>query len=88
MSEPLGNLDRFRTLLDQSDYDAIIALSRGGSAIVGPLGEYIAGPLFGEEGMLVSDLHHRLLAEAKFDFDVVGHYAQPDVFRLRVNDQP
>lgn len=65
--------------------DAPDVLSRGGSAIVGPLGEYIAGPLFGEEGMLVADLDQRLLAEAKFDFDVVGHYARPDVFRLAVN---
>ena len=63
-------------------------LSRGGSAIVGPLGDYIAGPLFGEEGMLVADLDQRLLAEGKFDFDVVGHYARPDVFQFAVNDQP
>jgi len=68
--------------------DAPDVLSRGGSAIIGPLGDYIAGPLFGKEGMLVADLDQRLLAEAKFDFDVVGHYARPDVFRLEVNQQP
>ena len=28
------------------------------------------------------------LARAKFDFDVVGHYARPDVFRLEVNERP
>lgn len=68
--------------------DAPEVLSRGGSAIVGPLGEYLAGPLFGEEGILVADLNQRSLAEGKFDFDVVGHYARPDVFRLAVNYQP
>ena len=68
--------------------DAPDVLSRGGSAIVGPLGDYVAGPLFGEEGMLVADLDQRVLAEGKFDFDVVGHYARPDVFRFAVNDQP
>lgn len=68
--------------------DAPHVLSRGGSAIVGPLGEYLAGPLFGEEGILVADLDFVQLAEARFDFDVVGHYARPDVFRLSVNRQP
>ena len=68
--------------------DAPDVLSRGGSAIVGPLGDYIAGPLFGEEGMLVADVDQRLLVEGKFDFDAVGHYARPDVFQLVINDQP
>ena len=31
-------------------------LSRGGSAIISPLGEVLAGPLFGEEGILTADL--------------------------------
>ncbi len=63
-------------------------LSRGGSAIITPFGEYLAGPLFGEEGVLVADLDLGLVAQGKFDLDVVGHYARPDVFRLIVNDQP
>lgn len=62
-------------------------LSRGGSAIVGPLGDYIAGPLFGEEGILYAELDFAQLAGAKFDFDVVGHYARPEVLRLVVNKQ-
>jgi nitrilase len=63
-------------------------LSRGGSAIVAPLGDYLAGPLFGQEGILTADLDLTRVAEGKFDFDVVGHYARPDVFRLLVNEQP
>ncbi len=63
-------------------------ISRGGSAIVDPLGEYVAGPLYGEEGMLVADLDLNRITEARFDFDVVGHYNRPDVFRLSVNEEP
>ncbi|MBM3470773.1 MAG: carbon-nitrogen hydrolase family protein [Armatimonadetes bacterium] len=63
-------------------------LSRGGSAIVGPLGEYLAGPLFGKEGILTADLDMGQVVQGKFDFDVTGHYARPDVFRLMVNERP
>jgi len=63
-------------------------LSAGGSAIVAPLGDYLAGPLVGREGILVADLDLALVAQGKFDFDVAGHYARPDVFRLVVNEQP
>jgi nitrilase len=63
-------------------------LIRGGSCIIGPLGELLAGPRYGEECVLVADLDRADLARAKFDFDVVGHYARPDVFRLEVNERP
>src|SRR3954454_8647731 len=61
---------------------------RGGSCIVGPLGQLLAGPVYGEECVLAADLDRADLARAKFDFDVVGHYARPDVFTLHVNEQP
>jgi nitrilase len=63
-------------------------LSRGGSAIVAPLGNIIAGPLFGQEGILTADLDLSLVVQGRFDLDVVGHYARADVFRLLVNEQP
>ena len=61
-------------------------LCTGGSAVYGPQGDLIAGPLEGEEGILYADLDPSQVARAKFDFDVVGHYARPDVFRLHVNE--
>jgi nitrilase len=61
---------------------------RGGSCVVGPLGELLAGPVYGEECVLTADLDRADLARAKFDFDVVGHYARPDVFKLHVDEQP
>lgn len=59
---------------------------RGGSVIVGPLGEVLAGPTYDVETMLTADVSLERIAEAKFDFDVTGHYARPDVFQLRVNE--
>ncbi|GGD67010.1 carbon-nitrogen hydrolase family protein [Paenibacillus nasutitermitis] len=61
-------------------------LCRGGSAVVGPLGEYIVKPLFNEEGLLVADLDMALVAQSRFDFDVAGHYSRPDVFELTVHE--
>ena len=63
-------------------------LCRGGSAIYAPLGECLAGPLWDEEGILFADLDMAQVDGGKFDFDVVGHYARPDVFRLHVNERP
>ncbi|BBH21790.1 nitrilase [Paenibacillus baekrokdamisoli] len=61
-------------------------LSRGGSAIVGPLGEYVSNPLFDQEGMLLADLDMSQVTQSRFDFDVVGHYNRPDVFQLIVKE--
>ena len=62
-------------------------MCRGGSAILDPLGNYLAGPLYGEEGILVADLDPGVLAEARYDFDVVGHYSRNDVFTLLVDER-
>jgi len=63
-------------------------LIRGGSCVIGPLGQVLAGPLFDEEGTVTADLDRAELTRAKLDFDVVGHYARPDIFRLDVCEQP
>ena len=63
-------------------------MCRGGSVIVSPMGRVLAGPLFGEEGMLFAELDMAELAQSKYDFDVAGHYARPDVFQLIINDKP
>lgn len=63
-------------------------VSRGGSSIIGPLGQVLAGPVYDEEALLVADLDLTDLVRAKYDFDVVGHYSRPDVFQLHVNWSP
>ena len=61
---------------------------RGGSMIVGPLGDVLAEPLIGAEGMVTAEVDTALLARARYDFDVTGHYARPDVFTLSVDESP
>jgi nitrilase len=53
--------------------------------MVDPLGNVLVEPVFGEETILMAELDRRIIARGKFDLDVVGHYARPDIFRLTVN---
>jgi nitrilase len=70
-------------LPELSDIGEIITPGR--SAIVNPMGEIIAGPLENTEGILTAEIDLSEIARAKFDFDVTGHYARPDIFRLVVD---
>jgi nitrilase len=65
-----------------AELEGVDVLGRGGSAILAPDGAYLAGPLYGEEGILYAELDpSRLLAERQ-RFDPVGHYSRPDVLGL------
>ncbi|MBK6805455.1 MAG: nitrilase [Betaproteobacteria bacterium] len=77
--------DTVRVSLGESP-DAV--LMRGGSAIIGPLGNVLAGPDFEGEAILTAELDLGDIGRGKFDFDVAGHYSRPDVFRLIVNEAP
>jgi nitrilase len=70
--------------LHDANPDAV--LIRGGSCIIGPLGQIMAGTAFGEELVLTADLDLDEIPRARFDFDPVGHYSRPDVFKLIVNE--
>jgi nitrilase len=73
---------------DRRDADPQTVLIRGGSCIIGPLGQVLADPHFGGECVLTADLDLEEITRGKYDFDVTGHYARPDVFRLYVNTRP
>lgn len=60
----------------------------GGSVIISPMGEVLAGPLWNKEGLLTAVLDFDLLAKSKLDFDAVGHYSRNDVFQLTIANQP
>ena len=72
--EPLQSL--------RSQPDAL--LLRGGSAIVGPDGKVLAGPIFDEETILIAELDFSSITRESLTLDVTGHYARLDVFDLRL----
>ena len=77
-----SNLKEHPELVEQPE-----VMCRGGSAIISPFGEVVAGPLYDQEGILYANLDMGEIIRAKVDFDVVGHYSRPDVFQLTVNEQ-
>jgi nitrilase len=68
--------------------DPQTVLIRGGSCIVNPLGEFLAEPHYGEEAILTAEIDLGQITRGKYDLDVTGHYARPDVFSLHVNERP
>jgi len=60
----------------------------GGSVIVSPLGKIIEGPLYGTSGAVVAEIDLEEINLSKLDFDVIGHYARPDIFKFNVKGQP
>jgi len=58
--------------------------SRGNTVIVDPYGEILAGPITEQEGILYAEIDTEAVRQSRRQFDVVGHYARPDVFRLDV----
>ncbi|KAK9761983.1 hypothetical protein K7432_012694 [Basidiobolus ranarum] len=69
------------------DVDPDGIMHDGGSIIVAPSGEILAGPLREQEGVLVAEVDMDDLIKEKFEFDCVGHYSRPDVFQLSVNER-
>ena len=65
-----------------------VVLMRGGSVIVSPHGQLLAGPDFSGETILYADIDLEEVVRGKYDFDVVDHYARPDIFRLTVDERP
>ncbi|QJB69941.1 carbon-nitrogen hydrolase family protein [Parasphingorhabdus halotolerans] len=84
-------LERGMIGLGDDQFDAVqgnradTVLINGGSCIIAPDGEVLAGPVFGEEAILTAEVDLNDRMRGKFDMDVAGHYARPDVFELKAN---
>lgn len=62
--------------------------ANGGSGIIGPDGEYLAGPLYGREDILYAEIDLKEIIRGKYSLDVVGHYSRPDVVQLLLDERP
>ncbi|MFN1834303.1 carbon-nitrogen hydrolase family protein [Balneola sp. MJW-20] len=76
--------EKYRSLLSPEPE----VLCRGGSVIMSPMGEILAGPLWNKTGIVSAELDTDEITRSKLDFDVNGHYARPDIFHFDVKDQP
>ncbi len=65
--------------------DAIV--TRGGSCIIDPFGNFLAGPNTESEAILIAEIDRAQVVRGKYDLDVVGHYARPDIFQLNVDER-
>jgi nitrilase len=77
-----------------ADYDADFdgkpdaVVTRGGSCIIDPFGNFLAGPNVEGEAILFAEIDRAQIVRGKYDLDVVGHYARPDIFQLKVDERP
>jgi len=87
-------LERGMISLGDDQFDAVqgnaadTMLINGGSCIIAPSGEVLTGPVFGEETILTAEVDLDDRTRNKFDMDVAGHYARPDIFELKANISP
>ena len=68
--------------------DPNTVVNRGGSCIVDPFGNFLAGPNTEDEVILTAEIDRAQIIRGKYDLDVVGHYARPDIFQLQVDERP
>lgn len=57
---------------------------RGGSAIVGPDGEYLIAPVYDKATILHAELDLGAVRREQMTLDVSGHYSRPDCFDFKV----
>lgn len=57
----------------------------GGTTILGPDTQVLAGPVTNEEAIVYADIDPERVKETRWQFDAAGHYNRPDVFNLTVN---
>ena len=84
-SEDFEHLNEKEFPLKQAMINGRDIYQNGGSMIVDPKGEIVAGPLIDEEGILYADIDENTVIQERHNFDYSGHYSRKDIFELRIN---
>ncbi|MDH3587915.1 MAG: carbon-nitrogen hydrolase family protein [Gammaproteobacteria bacterium] len=77
-----------RSLLEEIPGADANLLLQGGSAVIGPDGQYVIKPVYGDRTTVFADIDPGAVAEARLTLDTDGHYSRPDVFELSVDTRP
>lgn len=88
VARELMNPEHIAASMPEDTGDAQFWHAHGGSAIISPTGEYLAGPVFDEETIICADIDYEQISFAKWWVDGTGHYARPDVFQLQWDRRP
>jgi predicted amidohydrolase len=85
LGRPPGEALELLEALPGSDEELLLP---GGSGIIAPNADHIAGPVYGESCILYAEIQPGRITEGHLELDIDGHYSRPDVFHLEVNDRP
>jgi nitrilase len=80
--------DHYPSSLQEKILEENEVMSPGGSVIISPNGEVLAGPIYNEEGLLTAEFDPGEIVRSRMDFDVIGHYSRDDIFDFNVRDIP
>ena len=58
----------------------------GGSGIINPRGQYIAGPVYDKEEIVYGEIELDQITRAKSVIDCAGHFSRPDIFKFEILD--
>jgi nitrilase len=76
------NEEMFRSLPVTEQHRAYMRQQGRGSSIIGPSGEFLAGPIGEEETILYADVDQGMLISPKIVQDFAGHYNRFDLLKL------
>ena len=68
-----------------SETEKNVPVMKGGSCIISPLGKILANAGKEKKSIIYSEINLDEIVKGKYDFDVVGHYSRPDIFKLKIN---